>query len=143
MARYGFGLTTTSVPTTTRPPFGLYNTAAVVAQLREAGVSNTSSTACAFNVSLLTATGTTTAQTEQKHRDLTPAPTCQVVTWSADPTVGSSLGYRQQLGAAVGAGVIWTFGGDGLQAPVGVANGLAVAANSTSQNVECYIVWDE
>lgn len=143
MARYGAGLLS-AAPTSTRPAIGLYNTAAVVAQLREAAATNTTSTATAIHLALLTAAGTQTGQTETKHNDLTGAAVATAVTWSADPTVGATLGYRHQLGAAVGAGVAFTFGADGIRAASGTANGISIALeNGTGQAMQVYLVWDE
>ena len=145
MARFGCGVLTTTAANITLPAMGLYNSASVVAALREVGISNTSSTACAFMISLVTTVGTkVSTPTEVKHRDNGPLSEVDAVTWSAGPTIGATLGYRQQLGAAVGAGVIWTFGGDGLQCAVGTANALAIAtSDTTAQNVHAYMVWDE
>jgi len=53
------------------------------------------------------------------------------------------------LGAAVGSGVIWTFGDDGLaitaaDAVESTANGIGpVVATGTGQICQCYMVWDE
>lgn len=144
MSRYAGGLLSVA-PTATRPAMGLYNTATLTFLLREAAVSNVSSVATAIHLALLTAAGTQTGQTETKLRDLSGAGVATLVTWSADPTVGATLGYRQVLGAAAGAGVIWTFGGDGIQAASGTANGIGLPAleNGTGQAMQCYAVWDE
>jgi hypothetical protein len=48
------------------------------------------------------------------------------------------------LGAAIGAGVIWTFGDAGIRIPVGAANGVGVVVeNGTGQACQIYAVWDE
>lgn len=146
MSRYSSGTITAAAITSTRPAIGLYNTAAGTGAMRECGVSNTAAAQVAVHMALVTATGTQVATPpETKHRDQSFPAICTAVTWSADPTVGATCGFRQMLGAAIGAGVIWTFGGDGLQAPIGTANGVAGGAleSGTGQIVECYIVWDE
>lgn len=144
MARFGAGVLSATV-TATRPAMGLMNGASNTFILREAGITNTTSTNSPFHLALLTAAGTivsTPAQTP--HRYLGPTSTCDAVTWSADPTVGATLGYRHMLGAAIGAGVIWTFGGDGIQTNVGIANGVSLALESgTGVAVEAYMIWDE
>src|SRR5262245_14696246 len=143
MSRYSCGVLS-SAPTATRPAMGLYNLTAVSALLREVGITNTSSTACANHLALLTAAGTQTGLTEARLRDASVAASATAVTWTADPTVGASLGYRAQLGAAVGAGVIWTFGSDGISAALGTSNGIGIALESgTGQALQAYMVWDE
>jgi hypothetical protein len=48
------------------------------------------------------------------------------------------------LGAAIGAGVIWTFGDQGIRIPTGTANGVGVVVeNGTGQACQVYMVWDE
>ena len=60
------------------------------------------------------------------------------------PTLGDDLGYRASLGAAVGAGVIWTFGDVGISITKGIANGVGIiVATGTGQVLDWYAVWDE
>jgi hypothetical protein len=61
---------------------------------------------------------------------------------STGPTITQS-GYFQRLGAAIGAGVIWTFGTHGLIVDIGTANGVGVIPTGTGQVCDAYIVWDE
>jgi len=73
------------------------------------------------------------------------AASCTAVsTHTVAPTLGDDLGYRASIGAAIGAGVIWTFGDSGLRIPVGTANGIGVIAeNGTGQAAQIYLVFDE
>ena len=61
-------------------------------------------------------------------------------------TMVSGANIRQaMLGAAVGSGVIWTFGDTGLLIAAGTANGIGVICPSgfTGQIVDYNIDWDE
>jgi len=54
------------------------------------------------------------------------------------------MGYRASLGAAVGAGVIWTFGDQGIRIEPGTANGFGIVVeNGSGQACQIYFVWDE
>ena len=115
-------------------------------KIREIGVFNTTATAVAIQLVRLTATGTQGAgQVESKHDpDSAAASSTFHLTHSVNPTLGDDLGYRASLGAAIGSGVIWTFGDAGLRVPVGVANGIGVLVeNGTGQACQVYFVWDE
>ena len=145
MARYSAGVLSTA-GSTALPLMSLYSAASVGAQLREVGVFNTSSTAVAVKLARLTAQGTPgSGLTEGKHDpDSVAASATAFATHSADATVGNDLGYRATLGAAAGAGVIWTFGESGILVPTGTANGIGVVVeNGTGQACQIYFVWDE
>lgn len=145
MARYSAGVKT-SAGSTTLPLVSLYSAAAVGAKIREIGAFNTTSTAVDIKLVRLTTAGTQgTGLTEAKYDPDSAAASCTAVsTHSIGPTVGDDLGYRASLGAAVGSGVIWTFGDQGLRVPVGTANGVGIIIeNGTGQALQAYITWDE
>lgn len=145
MARYSAGAKTTA-GSTTLPIISLYSAAAVGPKIREIGVFNTTSTAVDLKLVRLTSAGTQGAGlTEGKHDPDSAAASCTAFnTHSANPGLGDDMGYRASLGAAVGAGVIWTFGDQGLRVPVGIANGLGVIVETgTGQACQAYVVWDE
>ena len=145
MARYSAGVKS-SAGSTTLPLASLYAAAAVGAKLREIGVFNTTSTALDVKLVRLTTTGTQgSGLTEGKHDPESASASCTAfTTHSGNPTLGDDLGYRASLGAAVGAGVIWTFGDQGLRVPVGTANGIGVIIeNGTGQPCQITLVWDE
>jgi hypothetical protein len=145
MARYSAGVLT-GAGSTTLPIVSLYSAAAVGAKIREIGVFNTTATAVALKLVRLTTAGTQGAGlVEAKHdADSAAASATAVTTHTVAPTLGDDLGYRASLGAAVGAGVIWTFGDSGLRVPVGTANGIGVIVeNGTGQACQAYVVWDE
>ena len=147
MARYSAGCKT-SAGTATQPQISLYAIAGAGARIREIGCFNTTSTATDIKLVRLTDTGTQgTGLAETKHDPESVSASCTTHnTHSAPVTSPVDLGYRASLGAAVGAGVIWTFGGDsGLRVQPGTGNGIGVvpADGATGQPLQAYIVWDE
>jgi hypothetical protein len=145
MARYSSGVKTTA-GSTTLPLISIYAAAAVAGKIREVGCFNTTATAVDIKLVRLTTAGTQGAgQVEAKYDPDSAAASCTVfTTHSGAPTLGDDLGYRASLGAAVGSGVIWTFGDSGLRFPVGTGNGVGVIVeNGTGQALQAYIVWDE
>jgi hypothetical protein len=145
MARYATGALTTA-GSATLPQISLYSIASVSPVVREVGLTNVSSVATAEKLTYVTTAGTQgTGLTETKYRDGAAAASATGFnTHSVAPTLGGDLGYRASLGAAVGAGVIWTFGDQGITPPVGTANGVAVIVeNGTGQALQAYVVRDE
>lgn len=145
MARYSAGAKT-SAGSTVLPIISVYAAAAVGGTLRAVGLTNTTSTAVDLRLVRLTTAGTQGAGlTEGKHNPESAAASCTAfTTHSANPTLGDDLGYRWSLGAAVGAGLIETFGDTGIRITVGTANGIGVIVeNGTGQPIEAYLVWDE
>ena len=145
MSRYSAGVRT-GVGTATFPFFSIYAIANVKGTIREIGAFNT--TAVATNIALrrLDSAGTQgAAQTKTKHDPDSVAASMTVhTTHTAAPTLGDDVGYRKALGAAIGDGVIWTFGDVGLIIPPGVANGVGIVLpTGTGQILDCYVVWDE
>lgn len=65
-------------------------------------------------------------------------------THSADATLGTLLN-RAPLGAAIGAGVIWTFwSGRGLHIQPGTGNGIGlILSTGTGQVCDHYMTWEE
>jgi hypothetical protein len=145
MARYSSGVLT-GAGSTTLPLASIYAAAAVGGKLREVGITNTTAVAVAVKLVRLTTAGTQGAgQVEGKHDPDSAAASCTVfTTHTVAPTLGDDLGYRASLGAAIGAGVIWTFGDTGIRIPVGVANGIGIIVeNGTGQACQVYFTWDE
>ncbi len=145
MARYSTGVLT-GAGSTTLPIVSLYGLSTISPVLRECGLTNTTSTAVALKLVTLTSAATQGAGlVETKHRDGSPTASCTAfTTHTAGTPVGAELGYRASLGAAVGAGVIWTFGESGVAPAVGTANGVGVVVeNGTGQAIQAYMTWDE
>lgn len=145
MARFVGGAKTTGAGSTTLPLISLYAAASTPAKVREIGFFNTTATACDIKLVRESSTGTQGAAiTEGNFDGATPASQCQMVnTHTIAPTV-TDLGYRLSVGAAIGAGIIWTFGDTGLIIPAGTANGIGlIVENGTGQILQAYFVWDE
>jgi len=145
MARYAIAGRSTVVGTTVRAIASLYSTAAVTARVVEVGVFNTTAVAVAVAfVRLTNATGVGAGLTESKYRPDSVAATCTgFAGHTADSAVGDVLAYAS-LGAAVGAGVIWTFGDGGVELLIGTANGAGVICPvGTGQILDYYYVFDE
>ena len=145
MPRYSAGVTSATAGTAARPVMSLYSAAAIGSKLREIGLFNTTTTSAIFRLVRLTAQGTPGAGlTEGKHDPDSAAAACTAFdSHTVDATVGDDLGYSGGLGAAIGSGIIWTFGDSGLRIPVGTANGIGVLPVGTGQIVRVYFVWDE
>ncbi len=148
MARFSLGALSAGAGSTTLPLLSLYSAAASAFALRECGVFNTAATAVAVRLVRLSTTGTQGAAvggTQIGYDVARPTPACKVFqTHTVAPTIADDLGYRAQLGAAVGSAVIWTFGDIGIRTAVAVTNGVGVVIeNGTGQVCQVYFVWDE
>lgn len=144
MARCAVGTRTNAVPTALRGP-SLYATAAVRPQIREIGCWNTTTTACAVAVVRATATGTQgTGLTEVCISDDSRTIIATgFQTHTADATVGASI-TQASLGAAIGSGVIWTWGpGEFVVDNLTTAGVVIICPSGTGQNLDFYIEWDE
>ncbi len=150
MARFSAGVRATA-GTALRPMMSLYSAAGSTGTLREVGVFNTTATALEIFLTRLTETGTQGAGlTEARYNPKGPPALCTAfTTHTADATYGDDLGYRAVLGAAIGSGVIWTFGDAGLiigeaDAVEAVDEGIGVGLETgTGQICQVYFVWDE
>lgn len=132
--------------TTARPMMSVFAIAARGCWIREVGIFNTTTTALAIALTKFTAVGTPGAgitiapwDVEQPVANMTP-----FTTHSGDATLGPVLN-RASLGAAIGAGVIWTFwSGRGLHIPPGTGNGIGlILATGTGQVCDHYMTWEE
>lgn len=146
MARYSFGMRSTVAGTNLRAQMSLFGIAGVGCRVREVGVFNTTTTATAVMLGRLTnATGVGAGQTEGEYDENAPAPSCTIFAGhTADGGVGQIL-RQATIGAAAGAGVIWTFGDSGLIVQPGTANGIGILIPSgvTGQICDVYIDWEE
>lgn len=134
----------TVIGTAARAMASLFAIASVGAKVREVGVFNT--TAIALSVALVrftNATGVGAGLTEADYDQANPAQCTGFAGHTADGAIGQV--FRQaSIGAAIGAGVIWTFGDSGLLIPVGTTNGIGIITpNGTGQLCDYYIDWDE
>lgn len=145
MARYSIAGRSTVAGTTVRAVASLFSVASRTLKVREVGVFNTTSTAVAVALVRFTnATGVGAGLTEVPYDESSPAPNgTGFAGHTADGAVGSPLRYAS-LPAAVGGGVIWTFGDTGIIVAAGTANGIGIICpTGTGQIVDYYIDWDE
>jgi hypothetical protein len=150
MARYAAAYRTTTAATALLPMASIYATAGInTGCVVEVGISNT--TATAVNVALvrLTTAGTSTAVVGVNEDDSTQTAimTPRNSHSSTGPTISGVPLREFDLGAAIGSGIIWTFGTgrhSGLTVPSGTGNGLGLyTPNGTGQVCSVYWVWDE
>ena len=146
MPLYSVGILATGIGTTARPMVSIFSAAAVGPVIREVAVYNTTTTAVDVALRRITVAGTPgTAETEMEWDLNRAAAACTVTNvHTADATLATGFIRRALLGAAAGAGVVWTFGGSGLIVPEGTANGAGVVlAAGTGQICTVEIVWEE
>jgi hypothetical protein len=145
MARYSIAGRSTVAGTTVRAVASLFAIASRTMKLREVGVFNTTSTALAVALVRFTnATGVGAGLTEVAYDEAAPAPNgTGFAGHTADGAVGSPIRYAS-LPAAVGGGVIWTFGDTGIIVAAGTANGIGIICpTGTGQILDYYFDWDE
>ena len=144
MARYMGGALSAGTGSTTLPRMSLYAIASNGCAVRECGVFNTTATGVAVKLARFSTAGTQGSSiTIAKYNANRTAQMTMFNTHTVAPTT-TDAGYRSQLGAAVGAGVIWTFGDSGIILEPGTGNGLGVLIeNGTGQVCQIYFVWDE
>ena len=115
-------------------------------RLREVGVFNTTASGVAVALVRFTnATGVGAGLTEvQWDSAIDPVPQMTAfAAHTADGAVGAAI-CQASLGAAVGSGIIWTFGDMGLVVPTGTGNGVGVICpTGTGQILDFYYSWEE
>lgn len=134
----------TVVGTTLRAMFSLFAVASVGAKVREVGIVNTTSTALAVALVRFTnATGVGAGLTEANYDPANPAQCTGFAGHTADGATGEVI-RQGTLAAAVGAGIVWTFGDSGILIPVGTANGIGVICpTGTGQICDYWLDWDD
>ncbi len=144
MGRYSVG-DRTGAGSTTLPIISLYAPAGSGGTMREIGVFNTTTTAVALMLVRMSTTGTQGAGlTEAEYNADAPPPLMTAFTTHTVTPTNTELGYRAMLGSAIGSGVIWTFGANGIVIPPGTGNGVGIiVATGTGQICDAYMVWDE
>lgn len=135
-----------AIATTVRGP-SVYGISNKGGRIREIGLTNTTNTAFAAALVRASAAGTRGAALTAVNNDGTiNAVTASLTganTHTADATVGAPFRYVT-IGAAAGAGFVWTFGEEGLIVPPGTANGiLIICPTGTGQIGDFWFEWDE
>jgi hypothetical protein len=134
----------TNLPTAARGP-NLYCSADGGLRLREVGVFNTTTTGFVVGVGIATALGTVAGAATEFCEDDPGHTVLGIVntSHSADATI-AAVARQASVGAAIGAGVIFTFGDNGLYRPEGTGNGVVLTCpTGTAQFFDFYFVWDE
>jgi hypothetical protein len=129
MARAAAGYRTTGAGSATLPMASLYSLGTGDLWLAEVGVTNTTVTAFACSLKRVSTAGTQgTAQTMTYEEGATSftAKADPRDTHTVAPTLVAGELRRASIGASIGSGIIWTFGGRGLLIPSGTANGVAL-----------------
>lgn len=146
MSRYSISGNSTVVGTTLRAGASVYAVAGSGGRIREVQVYNTTATSFYAAVARFTAaTNVGAGLTEAKFDPNSPAAACTgFAGHTGDSTAGEEI-CRGPVGAAIGAGIIWTFDSDtGLVLPAGTANGIGILCpTGTGQIFSYVIVWDE
>jgi hypothetical protein len=146
MARYSYGMRSTVVGTTARAMMSIFSSASGNFRLVEVSVTNTTATATAIALARFTAaTNAGTGQTEGEYdNDGVPPLATVFAGHTGDGTTGQIL-RQASVGAAIGAGIVWTFGNGGILVPSGTANGIGVIGVSgvTGQICDIDFTWDE
>lgn len=148
MPRFAAGVKT-GAGSTILPIMTLWSSVNAQPNVREIGVFNT--TATAFDIKLVrlsSGPGTVGAGLTETPIDnpVAVAGAMAFTTQTAGTITMVDAGYRASIGAAIGAGVIWTFGGEGFEVlpAAGTVNGAGVVVeNGTGQAAQVYFVWDE
>jgi len=111
----------------------------------ECGVFNTTTTAFVANLSKYSVGGTAGAAITEVCEDETFTPL--TVATQANTTAATLLGgpyVQASIGAAIGAGVIWTFGSKGLRVTGATDEGMTIPClTGTGQVYDFYWVWEE
>lgn len=144
MSRHSVAGRSTVAGTAARGIASIFSAAAVGFRLREVGIFNTTTTACAAALVRFTnTTGQGAALTEAEWDAINLPAVTGFAGHTADAGIGDVLA-QCSLGAAIGAGMVWTFGEMGIVVPVGTSNGLGVTCpTGTGQVLDYYFVWDE
>jgi hypothetical protein len=146
VARQSAAYRATGPGTATLPLASLYASSTGGLWLVEVGVTNV--TAVAFECSLkrVTTTGTQGAAQTVTYEESDVGFTAKGDprnTHTVLPTLVAGEIRRASIGASIGSGIIWTFGGRGLFLPSGVANGFAlIPIDGTGQSADVYWSWD-
>jgi len=133
------------VGSTTLPCVSIFAPAGNGFVIRELACWNTTATACVYKWQRFTALGTagsaiTAIEWDENGVNPTALPKDA---HSVAPTAGGVLEYMP-IGAAIGAGYYYTYGGTGIVVVAGTGNGVGLMlATGTGQLLAYKIVWEE
>ena len=144
MRCYAAATTVTTVPTALRGP-QLEGASGHPFYVLEVGAFNTTTTAFKIGLSRYSASGTVGAAITEQAEDpaFTPLTVATGVN-STDATLAGGPYTFASIGAAIGAGIIWTFGSKGLQVAGTADMGMMLYIPAgTGQHFDFYWVWEE
>jgi hypothetical protein len=146
VARQAAAWRTTGAGSATLPMASLYASSTGGLWVVEIGVTNTTVTPFAVSLKRVSTTGTQGAsQTvvyEENDGNFTAKGDARDTHTVLPTLVGGEL-RRASIGASIGSGIIWTFGGRGLFVPSGTGNGIALMPiTGTGQISDVYFSWD-
>jgi hypothetical protein len=149
MARFSIGGIASAAATATLPAVTLAGASTGGGRLRECGIFNTTATAFYASLRQFSTAGTRGAAVGSIKWGGTAGPAVALCTGadantSTAPTLVAGTFRIAELPAAIGGGVIWTFGDTGLELPAGTANMFGILCPSgTGQVFTYYFDWDE
>ena len=149
MARFSASFRSTGAGSATLPLGSIWATAAVRPRVVEVGVFNTTATAVTVLLARFSGgTGTKGAAITPLYENdnSQAAVTTCANTHTVTPTTISIALRQAALGAAIGSGVIWTFGGgrtEGLIIPNSTTDGMGIVTIGTGQICDINFTWDE
>jgi hypothetical protein len=148
LARFSAAWRTAGAGTATLPMASLYAQATGALWVVEIGVTNTTINAYAISLKRFSTLGTVGAVVpgvgyeENDVNATTKGIAADTHTGTAPTAVAGEL-RRASIGASIGSGIIWTFGGRGLFIPSGTANGVGlIPITGTGQISDVYFSWD-
>jgi hypothetical protein len=148
MARYTAAWRSAGAGSSTLPMASLYAQATGALWLAEVGVTNTTVTAFAISLKRFSTLGTVGAVVpgvgyEENDVNVTTKGIAADTHTGTAPTGVAGEIRRASIGASIGSGIIWTFGGRGLFIPSGTANGVGlIPITGTGQISDVYFSWD-
>jgi hypothetical protein len=150
VARFSAAFRSAGAGSSTLPLGSIWATAAVRPRVVEVGVFNTTVTAVTVSLNRFSAgfgtKGAAITPVFENDNSQAAVTTC-ANTHTVTPTTIGAVPLRQAaLGAAVGNGVIWTFGGgrtEGLIIPNTTTDGMGIIVVGTGQICDIWFVWDE
>jgi hypothetical protein len=152
MARFSAAFRSTGAGSATLPVGSLWATTTVRPRLLEIGVFNTVVTACVVALCRFSGASagtkgaaiTTVYESDSAQAALAACANTHTVT----PTTISAAMRQAALGSAIGSGVIWTFGGGGMNSGLVIPNSATdgvgiIVATGTGQVLDLSFTWEE
>jgi hypothetical protein len=147
VARAASAYRATGPGTATLPLASLYSLGTGGIWLVEVGITNVSALAFEVTLQRVSTTGTQGAAKTvvyEEHDTNFTAKADARDTHTVLPTLVAGEIRRASIGASIGSGIIWTFGGRGLFLPSGTGNGFALLPiNGTGQSADVYWSFDQ